>query len=145
MRVKKSGEEKVGRGSSGRPSRRGAFSGSVDEVSSHPFLLSLEDAEAKELAEKLNCLGEKLSRFPTEEHLLQYRSLVKELLRRAVNGMKVRRDMKWRRTDRNLYVTVEKVESALVELEDIFLREGERTKMLQLMEEIKGCLLSILL
>ena len=53
--------------------------------------------------------------------------------------------MKWRRTDRNLYVTVEKVDSALIELEEIFLREGERTKMLKLMEEIKGCLLSILL
>ncbi len=145
MRVKKSGDGKVGRGNSDRLSKRGAFSGSVEEVSSQPFLLSLADAEAKELAERLNSLGEKLSRFPTEGLLLQYRTLVKELLRRAVGGMKLRRDMKWRRTDRNLYVTVEKVESALVELEDIFLREGERTKMLQLMEEIKGCLLSILL
>lgn len=145
MRVKKSGEDKIGRGSSGRLPGRGVFSGSVEEVSPQSFLLSLEDAEAKELAERLNSLGEKLSRFPAEGLLLQYRSLVKEMLRRAVGGMKLRRDMKWRRTDRNLYVTVEKVESALVELEDIFLREGERTKMLQLMEEIKGCLLSILL
>ncbi len=145
MRVKKSGDGKVRGGDSGRLFRRGFFPGSVEEASSQSFSISLEDAEAKELVKKLNSLGEKLSRFPSEVLLLQYRSLVKELLRRALGGMKIRRDMKWRRTDRNLYVTVEKVESTLGELEDVFRREGERTKMLQLMEEIKGCLLSILL
>lgn len=144
MRVKKSGEGKVGGGNAGRLSRREAFSGPIGEVSSS-FFVSLEDAEAKELVKKLNSLGEKLSRYPAEALLIQYRSLVKELLRRAVGGMNLRRDMKWRRTDRNLYVTVEKVESVLGELEDVFRREGERTKMLQLMDEIKGCLLSILL
>ena len=144
MRVKKSSEGKVGGGNSGRLSRSGAFPGSIEEISSS-FSFSLEDAEAKELVKKLNSLGEKLSRYPTEALLVQYRSLVKELLRRAVGGMKLRRDMKWRRTDRNLYVTVERVESVLGELEDVFRREGERTKMLLLMDEIKGCLLSILL
>ena len=52
--------------------------------------------------------------------------------------------MKWRRGDKNFFVIVEKTDSMLDELESVFAREGERTRMLQLMEEIKGCLFSLL-
>ena len=109
------------------------------------FSASLEDAEVKELIGRLGLLGKQLSHFPAEALLFQYRNLVRELLRRAIGGLRIRRDMKWRRTDRNLFVTVERVESVLVELEEAFRREGERTRMLQLMEEVKGCLISLFL
>jgi uncharacterized protein YaaR (DUF327 family) len=61
-----------------------------------------------------------------------------------MKGFSLRRDLKWRRTDRGTYVMVEKAESALSELEEVFRQEGGRTRALQLMEEIKGCLISLL-
>ena len=42
------------------------------------------------------------------------------------------------------YVTIERVESAMAELEEVFRQESGRTRALQLMEEIKGCLISLL-
>lgn len=112
---------------------------------SRPFSMSIEDAETRELIEKLEFLGRKMTQFPAENTLLQYRELVKELLRRAISRLNLRRDMRWRRNDRNLFVTVERVESGLEELEDVFQKEGQRTRMLQLVEEVKGCLISLLL
>lgn len=145
MKVKKSGDDRVRGGESGVQSgKKGPpLVGGVAE--SRTFSMSLEDAETRELIEKLELLGRKMTQFPAENTLLEYRELVKELLRRAIGRLKLRRDMRWRRNDRNLFVTVERVESGLEELEDIFQKEGERTRMLQLVEEVKGCLISLLL
>jgi hypothetical protein len=43
-----------------------------------------------------------------------------------------------------MFVLIERTESALDELEELILREGDRARVLDLMEEIKGCLISIL-
>ncbi|MBL3538608.1 DUF327 family protein [Aminivibrio sp.] len=145
MKVKKNADERIPGGDSGFQAKKKGPPSPVRGAEQRPFSQSLEDAETKELIEKLELLGRKMTRFPAESTLLQYRNLVKELLRRALGGLRIRRDMKWRRNDRNLYVTVEKVESILGELEDVFRKEGERTRMLQLMEEVKGCLISLLL
>ena len=53
--------------------------------------------------------------------------------------------MRWRKTDRKMYVTIERAGKAMEELEEAFLYEGNRTKALALMEEIKGCLISLLM
>jgi hypothetical protein len=145
VKVKKNADERIPGGDSGFQAKKKGPPSPVRGAEQRPFSQSLEDAETKELIEKLELLGRKMTRFPAESTLLQYRNLVKELLRRALGGLRIRRDMKWRRNDRNLYVTVEKVESILGELEDVFRKEGERTRMLQLMEEVKGCLISLLL
>ena len=145
MKVKKNAEEKISGGESGFLAKKKWLSAPARGAEPRIFSQSLEDAETRELIEKLELLGRKMTQFPAESTLLQYRNLVKELLRRALGGLRIRRDMKWRRNDRNLYVTVEKVESILGELEGVFRREGERTRMLQLMEEVKGCLISLLL
>lgn len=145
MKVKKNAEEKISGGESGFLAKKKRLSAPARGAEPRIFSQSLEDAETRELIEKLELLGGKMTQFPAESTLLQYRNLVKELLRRALGGLRIRRDMKWRRNDRNLYVTVEKVESILGELEGVFRREGERTRMLQLMEEVKGCLISLLL
>ena len=68
------------------------------------FSASLEDAEIRELLASLDAVGRKLSIFPAEALLQQYRKLVSEALRRAVSGLRVRRDMKWRMGDRNFFV-----------------------------------------
>ncbi|MBP8785104.1 MAG: DUF327 family protein, partial [Synergistaceae bacterium] len=84
------------------------------------------------------------SRFPTMTLLVQYRSLVRQLLDRARQNMQNRREFKWRRTERAMFIFIEKTEGALSELEEGLIREGERTRLLMLMEEIKGCLISLL-
>jgi uncharacterized protein YaaR (DUF327 family) len=112
------------------------------------FGVSLEDAaeeiEIRELLARLDALAGKLSVFPAERLLLEYRHIIKELLARAMRGFSLQRNLKWRRTDRSTYVTVEKTEAALDELEKVFRQEGGRSRALHLMEEIKGCLVSLL-
>ena len=71
--------------------------------------------------------------------------MLTELLRRAAKGLRIKRDMRWRKTDRKMYITIERAEKAMNELEEAFIYEGNRTKALALMEEIKGCLISLLM
>jgi uncharacterized protein YaaR (DUF327 family) len=104
-----------------------------------------EEIEIRELLGRLDAIAAKLSVFPAERLLAEYKGVIRELLTRAMKDFSLQRDLKWRRTDRSMYVTVEKAETALAELEDIFRQESGRTRALQLMEEIKGCLISLLL
>ena len=145
MRIKRGAENKVeGRGEGS--ARHGSSPQAL--ASRPPFAASMEDAmeemEVRELLERLGSVTAKLSHFPAERLLLEYKVILRELLARAMRGFSLRRDLKWRRTDRNTYVMVEKAESALSELEDVFRQESGRTRALQLMEEIKGCLISLL-
>ena len=102
------------------------------------------DIEVRLLIDELDEIGAQLSRFPTGTLLARYRELVGMLLGRARGNVRVRRDFKWRRTERSMFVVIERVEEALLELDEILVREGDRTRMLSLMEEIKGCLISLL-
>lgn len=144
MRVKKTSKETLSGGEFGKTSKKSGQLPTSQPSTASIFSASLEDAEIRELLERLDIIGRKLSVFPAEALLLQYKKLVAELVRRAITGLRVRRDMKWRRGDRNFFVIVERTESMLGELEIVFAREGERTRMLQIMEEIKGCLFSLL-
>jgi uncharacterized protein YaaR (DUF327 family) len=146
VKVKRSTDGKVE--SSGSGSRRHSPAYGVSRT--HPsFETSIagvtEEFEIRELLERLDAVAGKLSVFPAERLLVEYKAVIGELLARAMKDFNLQRDLKWRRTDRSLYVTVEKTETALAELEAIFRQEGGRTRMLQLMEEIKGCLISLLL
>ena len=145
MRIKRGAENKV-EGRSEGSARHGSSPQTL--ASRPPFAASMEDAmeemEVRELLERLGSVTAKLSHFPAERLLLEYKVILRELLARAMRGFSLRRDLKWRRTDRNTYVMIEKAESALSELEDVFRQESGRTRALQLMEEIKGCLISLL-
>lgn len=112
--------------------------------SNESFLNIVEEMETRRLLEELNILGSGLSRFPTMTLLTQYRSLVRQLLDRARQNMQNRREFKWRRTERAMFIFIEKAEGALAEMEEGLIREGERTRLLMLVEEIKGCLISLL-
>ena len=145
MRVKGGTDGKVeGRGGGGdrHPSPQAvsqaqpSFGASVEDA--------LAELEVRELLNRLDAVASKLSLFPAERLLDEYRLVVKELLARVMKGFSLKRDLKWRRTSRSTYVTIEKAESALTELEAVFRQESGRTRALQLMEEIKGCLISLL-
>jgi uncharacterized protein YaaR (DUF327 family) len=144
VRVKGSAENKVkGRGD------ESARHGSPQVLGTQPSFAAsvgnaMEEIEVRELLARLDAVTSQLSHFPAERLLLEYKIILKELLARAMKGFSLRRDLKWRRTDRNTYVMVEKAESALSELEEVFRQEGGRSRALRLMEEIKGCLISLL-
>lgn len=103
-----------------------------------------ENLEAHRLLGELEAIGMQLSRFPTEALLERYRELVRMTLAGVRDTMRMRREFKWRRTERSMYVIIERAEGALAEMDEALLREGERTRLLALMDEIKGCLISLL-
>ena len=145
MRVKGGTDGKVeGRG--GGDHRRS--SSQVVSLARPSFGTSVEDAmaelEIRELLDRLDAIASKLSLFPAERLLVEYKLVVKELLARVIKGFTLKRDLQWRRTSRSTYVTIERTETALDELEEAFRQESGRTRTLQLMEEIKGCLISLL-
>lgn len=109
------------------------------------FIFSMEDAEIGELLKRLDSISYKLSMFPTEKMMYEYKCIVGELMRRSMSAYHLRKDLRWRRSDKNLYVTIEKIESDLNELDEVFQREGLKTRGLYLIEEIKGCLISLLI
>jgi uncharacterized protein YaaR (DUF327 family) len=133
---------KIQEGQSGSGQSRSAVSGNASQGTA-PFVASMEDAELSVLFERLDALVKKLTLFPTEKLIREYRSLIGEFISRAAKGMNVHRDLKWRRNNRSIFITVEKTEAALRDLEAVLLREGTRVRAIQLMEEIKGCLISL--
>ena len=119
----------------------------ANALSSSPlsFSAAMEATELEDLLDRLYELSDKLSVYPGGKLISEYRNVLHELLKRAAQGLRIKRDMKWRRTDRKLYITLERANKAMDELEDAFIYEGNRTKALSLMEEIKGCLISLLM
>lgn len=114
-------------------------------ASGFSFEAAMEATELEELLDRLYELSDRLSVFPGGRLIEEYRSVLHELLKRAAQGMRIKRDMRWRKNDRKLYITIERAEQAMEELEEAFLFEGNRTKALAIMEEIKGCLISLLM
>lgn len=113
--------------------------------SAFSFDAAMEAAELEELLDRLYELSDKLSVFPGGRLIAEYRQVLHELLKRASQGLRIKRDMRWRKTDRKMYITIERAGKAMEELEEAFLYEGDRTRALALMEEIKGCLISLLM
>ena len=109
------------------------------------FDAAMEATEIEALLDHLYDLSARLSVYPASRLIEEYRAVLTELLRRATQGLRLKRDLRWRKTDRKMYVTIERAEKAMDELEEAFLYEGDRTKALALMEEIKGCLISLLM
>jgi uncharacterized protein YaaR (DUF327 family) len=100
--------------------------------------------EAHQIMAELDGVGAQLSRFPTSALLMRYKYLVRLALDRVKGGMRIKREFKWRRTERSMFLTIERTEDAITELEDAIAKEGDRTRLLSLVEEIKGCLISLL-
>ncbi len=128
---------------SGRKEPRSSVPGA--DRSSRPFDQAVQEIEIRALLEEMESIGKQLFRFPSAELLARYRSTVGALLRYVEQGLRLRKDFRWRRTDRSSFVLIERAERALVEIESVLVREGERTRLLDLLNEVKGCLISLLL
>ena len=50
------------------------------------FALAMEETEIRALLDRLDAVAGKLSVFPAERLILEYRSILMELLRRAMKG-----------------------------------------------------------
>ena len=117
----------------------------VSSSAASSFDAAMEASEIEALLDHLYDISARLSVYPASRLLEEYRAVLTELLRRATQGLRVKRDLRWRKTDRKMYITIERAEKAMEELEEAFLYEGDRTRALALMEEIKGCLISLLM
>ncbi len=106
---------------------------------------ALDSLELDGLFSRLDEVAERLGKHPSRSLLLEYRGLVGELLRREGRANRLREDYRWRRASRTRFVLVERAQEALKEIEAVLDREGERISLLKLMEEVKGCLISLLL
>ncbi|MDR3255025.1 MAG: DUF327 family protein [Synergistaceae bacterium] len=126
------GKSSSGTAATGAAPTQAVFSDVVDDIESH------------QLIEELESIGLRLSRFPTQDLLNRYRELVGMALDKVKKTMRLKREFKWRRTERSMFVVIERTEDALQEMDDALMREADRTRMLSLMEEIKGCLISLL-
>ena len=107
----------------------------------------VDDMETRQLLAELDDLGSQMTRYPTSALISRYRELVRMVLQKVRNGMQIRRDFKWRRTERSMFITIERTEGLLdelTELGDVLGREADRTRMLSLIDEIKGCLISLI-
>jgi uncharacterized protein YaaR (DUF327 family) len=146
MKISGTSKPKTGESASLQGGGRGSASSSVKEApaAQETFAEVVDDLEARQLIDELDVIGLQLSRFPTSALLGRYRELVRMALENVKNSMRIRREFKWRRTERAMFVVIERTENALLEMDEAILREAERTRMLSLMEEIKGCLISLL-
>ncbi|WP_281746394.1 YaaR family protein [Thermanaerovibrio acidaminovorans] len=108
------------------------------------FMEAMEEVERANLIREISALGESLSKHPSISVLRRYRQLIGVAIEMVRRSLALKRDFKWRRSERAMFVLIERTESALDELEELILREGDRARVLELMEEIKGCLISIL-
>ena len=122
----------------------GSSAGAVNSFSLS-FDSAMISAELEELLDRLYELSDKLTVYPGGKLISEYRSVLHVLLKRASQGFRIKRDMRWRKTDRKMYITIERANKAMDELEEAFMYEGDKTKALSLMEEIKGCLISLLM
>ena len=131
--------------SEGAESRGSAVSG-VSKVH-NTFAEVAENMELQAVISELDSIGAAMSRYPTAALLQRYKELVRQALMRVKNGMRIKREFKWRRTERSMFMVIERTEEALSEMEELesaLERERERTQILSLMDEIKGCLLSLI-
>jgi uncharacterized protein YaaR (DUF327 family) len=146
MKVSGASKSKAGEAAPMSPHGRSPGSTAVSRTDSAQATFSevVVDMEARQLLEELDDIGAQLSRYPTSVLIGRYRDLVKMALEKARDGMQVKREFKWRRTERSMFLTIERTESALDELDDALMREGDRVRALSLLDEIKGCLISLI-
>jgi uncharacterized protein YaaR (DUF327 family) len=147
--VKVGGAKLKSGGASLHSGQAAAKGGSVSGVhgAEKTFAEITEDMELQMMVAELDEIGTALSRYPASALLARYRKLVRMALDRIKNSTRVKREFKWRRTERSMFMVIERAEDALAELEtleSVLERERDRTRMFSLIDEIKGCLISLL-
>jgi len=148
--MKVSGATKLKTGeATARSAQAEARGSSVTGVSGiqNTFAEVAENMELQAIISELDAIGAAMSRYPAGTLLQRYKELVRHTLARVKNGTRIKREFKWRRTERSMFMVIERVEEVLGEIEQLesaLMRERERTQILLLIDEIKGCLLSLI-
>jgi len=105
------------------------------------FEENLFHLETRELLNKLDSIAEKLFRYPSQGVLENYRNVVGQILQKAEGMLEIRRDFSLSSgTPRML---VDRTKKGLKELEEILGREGRRSRIMGITEDIRGCLVSL--
>jgi hypothetical protein len=141
---RRKGEEK------GDPQRTVFPKGSRENIASEPassktFDSVFSSSEIEVLLQEVDTLSRQLFLFPSKTLLAKYREAVCLLLFKAEERFKLRKDYKWRRTNRSVYITIEKTEALLDEIEAVLVKAGERSRLSKLLDEVKGCLISLMI
>ena len=124
--------------------------GSRESMPSEPLVPQTFEAvfstsEIEILLQEVESLSRQLFCFPSKTLLAKYRESVQMVLYKAEEKLKLRKDYKWRRTNRSVYITIEKTEKFLDEIEAVLTRAGERNRLSKLLDEVKGCLISLMI
>ncbi len=105
------------------------------------FEENLFHLETRELLNKLDSIADKLFRYPSQGVLENYRNVVGQILQKAEGMLEIRRDFSLSSgTPRML---VDRTKKGLKELEEILGREGRRSRIMGITEDIRGCLVSL--
>ena len=120
---------------SGRPRERAALE------APEAFGESLLKAEARSLLEDLDAAANRLFRYPSQKVLDDYRAAVRRVIEGAESMMELRRD--YSAPSGGARTLIERTEKGLEELERVLRREGRRSRIMGITDEIKGCLLSL--
>jgi len=122
-----------------RMSRGIRESGSFHEDRS--FGRDLLRLEVQQLVSGLDDMSRDLFRFPSRETLDRYRSLVGQVLQKAEAMLDIKRDFS---LDRGAsMMLVERTRQGLKELEKVIEKQGKRARIMGITEEIRGCLVSL--
>jgi len=101
--------------------------------------------EINYLLRELDDLGIALSRYPSKELIYKYRSLVRQIIALILEKLRVKKEYGFSSRSNKIYTIVERTDSSLSKLEDALEKEREKIIILNIIEEIKGCLISLLL
>lgn len=117
----------------------------VEAKKGEPFDGYIDREEINSLLRELDDLGMALSRYPSKELIHKYRLLVRQIIALILEKLRVKREYGFSSRSNKIYTIVERTESSLSMLEDALNKEREKIVILNIIEEIKGCLISLLL
>jgi len=101
--------------------------------------------EINEMLRELDDVGMMLSRFPSKDLINRYKSLVRRIVSMILENMRVKREFGFSSRSNKMFTLIEKAEKSVAELEEALEKEREKMAILNLIEEVKGCLISLLL
>lgn len=97
------------------------------------------------LLKELDEVGIALSRYPSKGLINKYKSLVRQVIGMILENMRVKKEFAFSLHSNKMYTIIERTEKSIAELEEALDKEREKIVILNIAEEIKGCLISLLL
>ena len=121
------------------------FDGKVAGEGRGSFDECYDREEIKMMLSELDDVGMMLSRFPSKDLINRYKSLVRRIVGMILENMRVKKEFGFSPRSNKMFTLIEKAEKSVADLEEALNKEREKMIILNLIEEIKGCLISLLL